>query len=154
MAWWKKKTIAIHILPDISRSEGNQAMKFDQSMEYNMRNIFLKNHAKNVVGKLFLDPFLKKQHWAYFLINSLKSYKVCFYCMLIWGLSIHIKNKLQTTCFYLIQSFFFMKVKEVWTWSPCLIFCMIFEEKYFSCYILLLYSRCLHCVRYLVIYVL
>ena len=58
----KKKTIAIHILPDISRSEGNQAMKFGQSMEYNMRNIFLKNHAKNVVGKLFLDPFLKKQH--------------------------------------------------------------------------------------------
>ena len=37
-----KQTIAIHILPDISRSRGNQTMKFGQLIEYNMRNIFLK----------------------------------------------------------------------------------------------------------------
>ena len=36
-------------------------MKFGQSIEYNMRNIFLKNHAQNVVEKLFPDPFLKNQ---------------------------------------------------------------------------------------------
>ena len=35
-----KQTIAIHILPNISRSKGNQAMKFGQSIEFNMRNIF------------------------------------------------------------------------------------------------------------------
>ena len=34
-----KQTIAIHILPNISRSKGNQAMKFGQLIEYNMRNI-------------------------------------------------------------------------------------------------------------------
>ena len=33
--------ITIHILPDISRSKGNQAMKFGQLIEYNVRNIFL-----------------------------------------------------------------------------------------------------------------
>ena len=36
-----KQTIAMHILPNISRSKGNQTMKFDQLIEYIMRNIFL-----------------------------------------------------------------------------------------------------------------
>ena len=34
-------TIAMHILPNISQSKGNQAMKFGQLIEYNKRNIFL-----------------------------------------------------------------------------------------------------------------
>ena len=37
--------IAIHILINISRGKGNQAMKYAQLIDYNMRNIFLKNHA-------------------------------------------------------------------------------------------------------------
>ena len=57
--------------------------------------------------------------------------------MMIWGLSKYIGTKLQTTCFQLILSFF-KKWKEVWNYSPCLIFCIIFEEKYFSCYIILI----------------
>ena len=36
-----KQTMAIHILPNISRNKGNQTMKFAQLIEYNMRNIFL-----------------------------------------------------------------------------------------------------------------
>ena len=35
-------------------------MKFGQLIEYNMRNICLEIHTKNVVERLFLDPFLKK----------------------------------------------------------------------------------------------
>ena len=35
-----QQTISIHVLPNISRSKGNQTMKFGQLMEYNMRNIF------------------------------------------------------------------------------------------------------------------
>ena len=35
------QTIAIHILPNLSQSKGNQIMKFGQLIEYNMRNIFL-----------------------------------------------------------------------------------------------------------------
>ena len=31
----------IHILPNISKSKGNQVMKFCQLIEYNERNIFL-----------------------------------------------------------------------------------------------------------------
>ena len=42
-----KQTIAIHILPNISRSKGNQIMKFAKLIEYIMRNIFLeKSYTK------------------------------------------------------------------------------------------------------------
>ena len=34
-------TIAVHILPNISRSKANQTLKFGQFIEYNMRKIFL-----------------------------------------------------------------------------------------------------------------
>ena len=37
-----KQAIAILILPHISRSNGNYAMKIGQLIEYNARNIFLK----------------------------------------------------------------------------------------------------------------
>ena len=36
------QTTVIHILTNISRSKEDQAMKFSQLIEYNMRNIFLK----------------------------------------------------------------------------------------------------------------
>ena len=35
------QTIAIHILPNISQSKSNQAMKFGQLIEYKKRNNFL-----------------------------------------------------------------------------------------------------------------
>ena len=57
-----KQTIAIHILPNISKSKGNQALKFCQLIEYNMKNIFLENHTLNVVEKLFPDSFLRNQN--------------------------------------------------------------------------------------------
>ena len=52
-------TLVIHILPNISRSKGDQTMKFGQLIEYNMGTFFLKNHAQNMVEKLVPDPFLK-----------------------------------------------------------------------------------------------
>ena len=36
-----QEIIATHILPNISRSKGNQIMKFGQLIEYNMTSIFL-----------------------------------------------------------------------------------------------------------------
>ena len=53
-----KRTIAIHILPNISRIKGNQTMRFDQLIEYN-KYFFLKNYVQNVMEKLFPDPFVK-----------------------------------------------------------------------------------------------
>ena len=52
-----KQTIAIDILPYISRGKNNQTVRFGQLIEYNMRKIFLKNHTQNVMEKLI--PNLK-----------------------------------------------------------------------------------------------
>ena len=58
-----KQTIAVHILPDVSRSKNNQTIiTFGQLIEYDMRNICLKNQAQNVAEKLILDSFLKNQN--------------------------------------------------------------------------------------------
>ena len=38
--------MTIHILPNISRSKGNQTMKFGQLIEYNKRNIFLQKSCR------------------------------------------------------------------------------------------------------------
>ena len=37
----RKKAMAIHILSNISGIKDNQTMKFDQLIEYNMRNVSL-----------------------------------------------------------------------------------------------------------------
>ena len=77
----KQTIITIQILPNISRSKGNQTMKFDKFIEYN-RNIFLEKSYKiqNVLEKLVSDPFLKNQYCTYLWFRSLKFYIVCFYC--------------------------------------------------------------------------
>ena len=49
------QTIAIHVLPIISQSKGNQTMKFGQLIEYNKRDIFFKNYAKNEASRLVPD---------------------------------------------------------------------------------------------------
>ena len=54
------QTIAIHILPNISRSKGNQTMKFGQLIEYNMRNIFLEKPYTKCDGETIPRPFSKK----------------------------------------------------------------------------------------------
>ena len=53
------QTIAIHILPNITQSKGNQTMKFSQLIENNKSNIFLQNYAENEVGRLAPFIFLK-----------------------------------------------------------------------------------------------
>ena len=69
--------------------------------------------SQNVVEKLFSGSFLKNyQNWAYLLINSLKFYTVCFYCMPKWGISKYIEIKLQATCFHLIQIFCNKKMRS------------------------------------------
>ena len=54
------KTIAIHTLPNISRSKGNQKMKFDQIIEYNMRNIFVEKSYTICAGETIPRPLSKK----------------------------------------------------------------------------------------------
>ena len=84
----------MHILPNISRSKGNQTIKFSELIKCNMRNNFQKKLCQKCWEKLVPDSFIKNRNWA----------------------------DLQ---------------KQVQKQSSYHIFCIIFEEKYFSPYVLL-----------------
>ena len=55
-----QQIITIHILFNISRNKGNQTMKFDQLIEYNIRNIFLEQSYTQSCGEAGPRPFYKK----------------------------------------------------------------------------------------------
>ena len=52
-----EQTVTIHLLPNISQSKDNQAMKFGQLTEYKETNFFFKYHTENEVGGLVLNLF-------------------------------------------------------------------------------------------------
>ena len=57
------QTMAINILPNISKSKGNQTMKFGQLIEYNKINIFLQKLFGKLGREISSRPlfrFLKK----------------------------------------------------------------------------------------------
>ena len=54
-----EQSIAIHILPNVSRSKGNQTMKFGQLIN-NMRNIFPENSYTKYGGETIPRPFYSK----------------------------------------------------------------------------------------------
>ena len=54
-----KRTIAIRTLPNISRSKGNQTIKFGQLTEYNMRNTFVERSYTKCGGETVPRPFSK-----------------------------------------------------------------------------------------------
>ena len=74
---------------------------------------FLKNHTQNVGEKLVPDLFIKSQNQAYFWINNLKCYTVCF--LLYAQVEIY-QNRLKLKCrplaFNLNKGS--LKSKEVW----------------------------------------
>ena len=51
----------IHILPNISRSKGNQTKKFRWLIEYNLRNIFLEELSVKCHGEASRRP-IKNQN--------------------------------------------------------------------------------------------
>ena len=54
-----KQAIVINILPNVSRSKYNQAMKFYQLIEYNMENIFLEKSYTKYAGETIPRSFSK-----------------------------------------------------------------------------------------------
>ena len=72
----------MEIVTNISRNKGNQAMKFGQLIEHNLRNIFLEKLCTKYVGKTIPRPFLKKSK----LSISLNQYsKVLFILFILSG---------------------------------------------------------------------
>ena len=76
-----KQTIAMHILPNISRSKDNQTMKFGQVMEYNMGNYFLENSFTKCDGKTIPKPFSKNSKLSIsldqflFIVGQVEGYR-------------------------------------------------------------------------------
>ena len=55
-----QQVLAIQTLTNISRSKGNQTMKFCQLIECNLRNIFVETLYTKCDGETIPRPFLKK----------------------------------------------------------------------------------------------
>ena len=58
--YWSVVRYTYLVLPNISRSKGNQAMKFGQVIEYNMRNIFIEKSNVKFAGETIPRPLSKK----------------------------------------------------------------------------------------------
>ena len=67
-----EQTIIAHILPNISRSKCNQAMKFHQFIEYNTKNIFLEKPFTERGEKTSPRPFSEKLNLNIFLDQQSK----------------------------------------------------------------------------------
>ena len=55
-----KQISTIHILPNFSRSKGNQTIKFGQLIKCNIRNIYLEKSYTKCGGETSLRPFSEK----------------------------------------------------------------------------------------------
>ena len=53
------EAIVMHILSNILRSKDNQTMKFGQSIEYNVRNIFVEKSSTKCDAETISRPFSK-----------------------------------------------------------------------------------------------
>ena len=72
------QTIAIHLLPNISRSKTNQATKFGQLIEYNIRNIFLEKSYTKCAGETIPRPLPKKSKLSISLNQQFKGLNSLF----------------------------------------------------------------------------
>ena len=76
------QAIVIHILPNISRSKGNQTMKFGQLIECNMRNIFLKKSYTKCDGETSPRPFSEKLKFS---VSLDQQCKICYSFFLLYA---------------------------------------------------------------------
>ena len=88
-----KQTIVIHVLPNILRNSDNQAMKFGQLREYNMKNILLEKPCTKYSGETSPRPFSEKLELNISLDQQSEFLFSWFYCMSKW---------MTTTCFYFL----------------------------------------------------
>ena len=96
----------------------------------------MKNRTQNMVERLFPDPFLENKNWEYLWINRRNFRTVFLHCM-SKSRAIEIYWNYGAYHWLFPHINLFLKAKRIWNLSLCLIFCMIFEEKYSSHYILL-----------------
>ena len=90
-----KQVMAIHILPSISKSKGNQTIKFGQLIEYNLRNIFLEKSYTKYGGKTIPRPFSEKSKSSI----SLDQQSKILYSLLLLNVQVEgYRNTLKRSC--------------------------------------------------------
>ena len=138
-------------LPNISNIKTSQTMEFSPLVEYNIQKTFLEKSHKKCGGEALVPgPFIKfkSEHISELTVGNIV--KFGFIVFTSQSLPKYNKTKALTTCFLPCTKLFFKKEKKglEFFWNPCLIFCMIFEEKYFPRYIWLtgqiLFPDCLY----------
>ena len=82
-------------MPNISKSKGSQTMKFDQLIEYNVRNIFLEKSYINWGGKTSPRPFSKKLKLS---ISLDQQPKVLYSLFILYVQVKGYQNTLKPTC--------------------------------------------------------
>ena len=74
-----RKIIAIHILPNISRSNGNQTMKFDQLIEDNMRKIFVEKSYTKWAAEIIPRPLMVNfEHASGSIVKNSKQFVLLY----------------------------------------------------------------------------
>ena len=68
----EKQTIAIYILPNISRAKGIKIITLGQLIQYNMRNIFLEKSYIKCGGETICRPFFKNSKLSMYLDQESK----------------------------------------------------------------------------------
>ena len=123
----QQTTIATHILFNISRSTGNQAMKSGQLIEHAEHFCVEKSYTK-CAGKTILSPFSTK---------SKLSFKECVSTVCLFE---GYRNIVKPNCRplpFIKYKVFLKNKKQSGTSFHRLIFCITFKEKYFSWDVLL-----------------
>ena len=116
-------------MPNISRSKNNQAMKFDQLIDYNMRNTFLEKSYIKCGKKLVPDLFIKNQNGAYLSASTTWIViKFVFIICLSWGLPRYIKTKVPN---------FFKNTKRSGTTLPILLFAWLVKKTFLMLYFII-----------------
>ena len=127
----------------MSRSKGNQTVKFGQLIDYNMRNIFLQKSYTKCGAHTNPWHFFEKWKLSISLGQLAKVWDSLFL--------LYAKLRAIPLAFTSYEAFF-KKQKEIRDLSPYLIFCIIFDKKYFCWYALLIdevsLSSCLYFERY------
>ena len=114
-----------------------------------MRNIFLEKSYTKCNGETIPKPLFKKSK----LSTSMDQQSKVLCSLFLLHAKVRTVEILKLSCIPLTFTSFLTKKKQkvVWKWSPNLIFCVIFKEKYF-CYFLLIdhisLCGCLYWVRY------
>ena len=85
------QAIAIHILNNISGSKDNQAIKTDQLLRYNLRNIFREKSFTKRGGETIPRPFYKNSELSISLDQYSKILYILYFVLIVCQVEDHRK---------------------------------------------------------------